>query len=586
MEINDNFIFLKDRITEMLFDYTIDIYRAPISNTKILTIEYLANLQDVKNGDTHKGKLNAIIEELRMSFKEDPVIESIFTSDERAYIVKKISNEKTSSKGVMYLKNRLGCGVYFKQLCSCLEKTILDPSKKETLESLTKILVSELKSLRYSYQYIYYTAKHSVPTNNVSKDLETFLKNFSLQRKKYIVSFAANITEESERELWKGIEELLPDGINNVTDDSYIGKAKDKFKKELPQYELNDDVQLCSFNNISAMDRFDAAEYASYIFDFFTRTYFLLLNEPKSLLIPKCIVSEITNSSQNENSQLFCIDCWTQRHRIIKPKEKQNLFLIEHSRHVLRTIFVKTKGIDELDRLFRAMDLHNSSLQTNNYQTSFISLWSALEVLCNGSKNITEILNACLELNYIPRLINNLKKNLEDVDNDWFRSRINQNQNITVDEYLCSILLRSSFKKERTEWEEKFSKLPILISKIDYFKNLNGKRNLYEEIKRYGNRVSLHVKRMNRTRNRIVHAGVSPKDIQALGEHLHMYLDVLFEEILRYFESGSYSRVEDVITAIIYEHDIYMNLIKNTKNIDNPEFIQIILRQKFNNNIN
>ena len=150
---------------------------------------------------------------------------------------------------------------------------------------------------------------------------------------------------------------------------------------------------------------------------------------------------------------------------------------------------------------------------------------------------------------------------------------------------ICALFYSDRLLKKK-EPNEKFSKLPILISKIDYFKNLNGKRNLYEEIKRYGNRVSLHVKRMNRTRNRIVHAGVSPKDIQALGEHLHMYLDVLFEEILRYFESGSYSRVEDVITAIIYEHDIYMNLIKNTKNIDNPEFIQIILRQKFNNNIN
>lgn len=133
---------------------------------------------------------------------------------------------------------------------------------------------------------------------------------------------------------------------------------------------------------------------------------------------------------------------------------------------------------------------------------------------------------------------------------------------------------------------KKFSNLPILISKINYFKNLNGKRTLHEEIKRYGNRVSLHVKRMNRTRNRVVHAGVLPKDIQALGEHLHMYLDVLFEEILRHFESGSYSRVEDIMTAIIYEHDIYTNLIKNTKNIDSSEFIQIVLREKIDKNIN
>lgn len=127
---NDNFIYMKERILEMLFDYTIDIYRVPVLNTRLLTVEYLANLRDVKQGNTYKKTLDPIVEELLLSLKDDPVIKCIFTTDEKDYIVKRISDKNTVTDGIIYLNNRIGNGVYYTQLCKILKKTILQTKEK------------------------------------------------------------------------------------------------------------------------------------------------------------------------------------------------------------------------------------------------------------------------------------------------------------------------------------------------------------------------------------------------------------------------------------------------------------------------
>lgn len=580
---NDNFIYMKERIREMLFDYTIDIYRVPVLNTRLLTIEYLANLRDVKQGNTYKKMLDSIVEELLLSIKNDPVIKCIFTTDEKDYIVKRISDKDTVTDGIIYLNNRIGNGEYYTQLCKILKKTILQTKEKKKLERLTRILVSELKSRNYSYQFIYHTAMQSAPSADASKDFQMFINNFTLNKKKYIVSLAADISDDLVKEIWGDIEQLLPDGVIIFKDDLYIKNVKKKLNEENPQYARNKNIQFASFS-VLAMDCFDAAKFASFLFDFFTRAHFLLLNEPKSFLIPKCVVSENIDSNQNNNDQLICIDCWTQQHRVIKYNDESNIPLVKQSQQTLKTLFSRTSRHGDFIRLSTAIDLHNSSLQTNNYHNSFISLWTSLEVLCNGSRDINNIIRACLEMNYVRRVVLNLKTNLQNIDNDSLQAYFKQSKQLDIETYLCSLLFCQSFKEERAKWGDTLSRHPLMRNRIFSFENLDC--SLYEEVNRYGTRVSLHVERMYRTRNGLVHAGELPKELQTLGEHLHMYLDVLFEEILRHFRTGAYSHLRDVLTAITYEHHIYMKILKNymkkTKNMkdeDEVEYIQYLLRQ-------
>ncbi len=58
-----------------------------------------------------------------------------------------------------------------------------------------------------------------------------------------------------------------------------------------------------------------------------------------------------------------------------------------------------------------------------------------------------------------------------------------------------------------------------------------------------------------------------PLFLDSLGQHLHIYLDVLLDAILSHFEEGNFSYVEDVIMSIEYEHQIYFQKLKDTENI-------------------
>lgn len=84
---------------------------------------------------------------------------------------------------------------------------------------------------------------------------------------------------------------------------------------------------------------------------------------------------------------------------------------------------------------------------------------------------------------------------------------------------------------------------------------------------------------MNRARNSIVHAGDMPLFLDSLGEHLHMYLDILMNMILSYFESGDYHYIEDILAAMGYEHEIYFNKLKRANLADYYELQWFIARQ-------
>lgn len=68
--MNDSLVFFRDRIYEMLFDYTIDIYRAPLLNTRILIEEYLALEKDARNGKIPEKRLDPVQEELLFFIQE------------------------------------------------------------------------------------------------------------------------------------------------------------------------------------------------------------------------------------------------------------------------------------------------------------------------------------------------------------------------------------------------------------------------------------------------------------------------------------------------------------------------------------
>ena len=70
-ESRDGLLFFSQRLDEMLFSYTIDLYRVPVLNTHLLLREYISVYRDRAINDKY---LKQIYEELRDSLNSDVVI--------------------------------------------------------------------------------------------------------------------------------------------------------------------------------------------------------------------------------------------------------------------------------------------------------------------------------------------------------------------------------------------------------------------------------------------------------------------------------------------------------------------------------
>ena len=71
---HEGFLFFVQKLQEMLFHFSADIYRAPVHNTSTLAHEFLQIHREVELGKVKKYQLRAIFDELKYSFSHDLVI--------------------------------------------------------------------------------------------------------------------------------------------------------------------------------------------------------------------------------------------------------------------------------------------------------------------------------------------------------------------------------------------------------------------------------------------------------------------------------------------------------------------------------
>ncbi|MCZ7400671.1 MAG: hypothetical protein O8C61_00440 [Candidatus Methanoperedens sp.] len=77
----DGLLFFAQLIEEMLFNYTIDSYKAPAFNTKSRCIEILSTIEDIKEDRLQDGTLKPMLEELVWSLDSDIVAQKLIGAD-------------------------------------------------------------------------------------------------------------------------------------------------------------------------------------------------------------------------------------------------------------------------------------------------------------------------------------------------------------------------------------------------------------------------------------------------------------------------------------------------------------------------
>lgn len=136
----EGLLFFAQSINDMLFDYTLDTYKVPALNTHFRCIEGLVFTDMVERGLIHQKALDQTVDEFLWSFKNDPIIKSLFGPKIRGY-VKEVERRKKKSEELKTILNLIA---------DLLSSSYLEESKRQ----LRTIVCQEPKQKNLIYSLI------------------------------------------------------------------------------------------------------------------------------------------------------------------------------------------------------------------------------------------------------------------------------------------------------------------------------------------------------------------------------------------------------------------------------------------------
>ena len=151
----DGLLYFAQRLDEMLFNFSIDLYKAPVLNTHSLLVEYISIYN---NTEIDNKYLSVVLEELNDALAKDPVINKYWGKDN----IVKVQNafrslpEKAKITLAEYLLHAFGETKYFSWCCEYAKWIVHQDNLKDRFEQALRCLVPELIGRGYSSQYIFH----------------------------------------------------------------------------------------------------------------------------------------------------------------------------------------------------------------------------------------------------------------------------------------------------------------------------------------------------------------------------------------------------------------------------------------------
>ncbi len=543
-------LYFFQRLEEMLFHYSSDIVRTPIHNTRTLIHEYLYNEKEMKEGRVKGYQVDQILNELRESIKNDKVLSDNLGRD----FIETISKELPSQRGdlVRYLHNKLPEKTYLKWVQDYLINHCKFDGHKDEIEFGLRTWIVEVISKGHSPEFVYkyLQAEMRKPSANASEKLKSFIEFFSLDKKSFRVYFS-----------------FAP----------VLSDCKVLFSKRL-MFSFEDDGSFNRFDirkndftgyvDVESYDRYTAVTAAFAKIDIFLKNYRVISNRKNELIRKNCMVQEL------ENHNFFKLPIEPSGYRSIEVEPKMNI------RSTVDTIILacQSKPKSTSRQLNKIITLHNQALQQHDLADGFVNLWSILEIICAdtlGESKIEKVINGIvpiLQKDYFAVLHENidcdLRDNLSKKDYDSLIAQIGNNHP-NVDPIAQFIYLPEFEQLREDFFKNKLQNFPIIMTKIYRLWKLREDASSMKNLsQKYTQRIKWHIYRLYRTRNAIVHSGDTPRRIQMLGEHLHIYIDrVLFEILVKLSTEKSLHTFSDVLIDTKLSLQRTLAILSNTEPI-------------------
>ncbi|WMJ23348.1 hypothetical protein RBG61_01415 [Paludicola sp. MB14-C6] len=551
---NDGILYFAQRLEEMLFDYSIDLYRMPLLNTHSLMQEYCGMANKVNAGEVTDFQRNIIFDELIESFKNDIVIKECWGLDNIDRVCKSFgsSSQQIKDHTISYLYSTLNNHRYYSWCVKTIKKYSSQPKQKKKLESAIRCFLPELISLGYDADYIYNKVKHCFFGKEIldMNCMDNFFNVFDFKMHKYNVYFSVSAIASQFKDILE--KRLL---LNFNDDGNFIRLKKDNNKI------------IVYFKNIKAFCPNAAAKLAYSRLDLFFSFYMFVGNKRFFSVQKKAMIIE------EENNPIF-VDAQKVFYKIIEELDSEKIGVT--SDELIRGLLVNAQS--EYDILSKSIELHNTALVIPDLKSGFLNLWASIEVLCpnrnSGSKFDAVLGNVLpiLKKDYLISIILDIEKNLEDnlskTDFDKVLSGVSEiGCNKKKIHYL---LFLDKYKELRRTMIDLLVNYPVLRTRIIMFNDMKSTKDLRELIDSYTKRITWHLHRMYRTRNSIIHSGEIPTNIKYLGEHLHSYVDSTLTEFIVKLSGDSipFKSVDDIKIDIKFAISNFENMLQKDIHFD------------------
>jgi len=580
----EGLLFFAQLVDEMLFDYTLDSYKPLALNSRLLCIESLETIEEIRNGFVPAKNLQSVLEELKWSLKKDLAAKELL-GNRYLYFIEQIKpndiklNETENIVSLIY--NYFNSRKYLDQIIKSLTELILDGRNKEKINYLTSAYLTELTNYGYNPNHIYYQNNNFFfnPTKRTTikgiKDLDDFFSIFDFKEHLFTVIFKGGIIFRDFRDTLNNFNIVVTRTYNcfsTLRDDIQFEKTR----------KGNESFIICS--KVEDLDHHAASEKAESLIGQICSLFNFYHHKEKPEILEKCVVQ------RNSDNFVVIID---------KPTKPILKIKSDKSKYAAAKLVDETRNNIELEpeslhRFVRSIDLHSAALSSNTMENQLLDLWAAVETLLpkNTESNKDRIVQICdslvpfLQLNYIHKLLNELYTDLKIWNNriiDKKLAEIPDSSIMSVSEKMGALVTLDTTKSLRTELYDKLSDHPLLKNRLyTLHESLSGINNIEKLLISHKTKINWHLRRIYRTRGLIIHSGKKPSYTSTLIENLHNYLDLFLERLIELSISGNVTTIEQGVLETDLTLKYQLGLLEKHKNekltIDN--FKEALLGEK------
>ncbi|MBR9831330.1 hypothetical protein GYB57_04205 [bacterium] len=523
-------LFFAQRLYEMLFDYTLDSFKAPALNTPLLCEELLVTVNHVEKDNIDRNNISAILDELKWSFSKDIVAKSMLNQREDQYLEElDLNNLKEFRLKIELLHNKLSPLKYIQSCKLHLTELIENNGSKKNIDAISRQFLSSLIDIGYHQTHLYFLTKNfffGTETISEPSQIKDFFKLLDLEPTIYEVTLFGSPLFEVAKESCEGFDIIIS---NNIDLSSYWSKSLEflETKREKQVY--------ISVKNIRALDAYSAKQIAEYRIDKVANLLAFYHHKRKMSWSNKSVVSY--DKDGKKVSHLVS----KSTPPILKGNDNKSDLANEKLQLILSRL-TALRG-NSFAKFNTVIDLHGIALTNKDIENQLLNLWIAIETLIPTEVNKTKIssilnsLNPFLEYNYLFKIIHSIKKQLLRWNKESFENEMKKidSESPLDTKTFIRFLCCKEYQNNRDEMYRLLGKEEMLRFRVFTYANHFSKvKNINKLILSHRQKALWHVRRIYRARNLIVHSGKNPGSIEVLVENLHSYLDLFLNQVIEF----------------------------------------------------